>query len=158
MLFTDNGKPFDSTKLSNGKGKGGQATLKYAADYFDIKYRYDTENILEIILPENLPHTVKNPNYTINLNAKDVFGQVQAEGVVLKELVKIPADCEKIIVDIWGEIFPAISCSFAVIDTLLKLKNEGQKVVVYLPENLYYIDTIIQYYSDHSDVNIKIKD
>lgn len=158
VFFIDNGKPFNSSKLLNGNGKGGKATIKYATDFFDIKYRYDTKNILEIILPDDLHNTVKNLNYTINLNAKDVFGKIQAEEAVVNELMKIPADCEKIIVDIWGEICPAISCSYTVIDTLLRLKAKGQQIVVYLPENLYYKDTIIHNYCNHSDVNIKIKD
>jgi len=158
VYFTDDGKPFDSSKLLDGDGRGGKETMKYAADFFEITYRYDTQNILEVILPDNLQDAVMNQSYTINLSAEEVFVQVQTEGFVINKLMRIPTDCKKIILDSYGEFRPSISCSYTVIDTLLKLKGVGQTIVVYVPENLYYIETLNQHYSSRSDVNIKIKD
>ena len=80
-----------------------------------------------------------------------------SERFVLNELMKVPTGCEKIIVDICGQANPAISCSFAVIDKLLQLKSTEQTVVVYLPENLYYKENIIDKYSNLPNVDIKIK-
>ena len=59
-----------------------------------------------------------------------LFGRNQAERLAIKELSKAPARCEKIIVDICGQVNPAISCSYAVIDMLLQLKADSQKIVI----------------------------
>lgn len=158
VIFTDDGIQFDYSKLLETEGRGGKATMEYVAEIFRIAYRYDKKNILELFLPEALDLSTYNSNYTISFDAKDIFGRGQAEGFTIKELSKVPADCEKIIVDICGHVNPAISCSFAMIDMLLRLKNENQKIVIYLPENLYYKENIIDKYSDLSDVDIKIKE
>lgn len=157
VIFTDNGRKFDCTELLKGKGNGGKATIEYATGFFDITYKYDTKNILELSLPNNLDLDITSTNYTINFNAKDIFGRGAAERFVLNELMKVPTGCEKIIVDICGQANPAISCSFAVIDKLLQLKSTEQTVVVYLPENLYYKENIIDKYSNLPNVDIKIK-
>ncbi len=158
VIFTDDGNPFDSTQLLKMEGNGGKATIGYAADLFEMSYRYDTKNILELFLPENLDSPIDNLTHTISFNASDIFGRVGAKSFVINELTRVPTDCEKIIVDICGQANPAISCSFAVIDMLLLLKTEIQKIVVYLPENLYYKEYIINKYSNLPDVDIKIKE
>jgi len=158
VIFTDNGKKFDYTNLLKGEGNGGKATIEYASDFFGITYRYDTKNILEFSLPDNLDIDINNTNYTINFNAKDIFGRGEAERFVSNELMKVPTDCEKIIVDICGQVNPAISCSFAVIDKLLQLKTGRQTIVVYLPENLYYKGDIINKYGNLPNVDVKIKE
>lgn len=158
IIFADNGIQFDYSKLLEREGNGGKATMKYAADFFKLTYKYDAENILELSLPDNQTIVMGSSNYTISLVAEDIFGRGQAEGFVLKELLKVPTNCKKIIVDICGQVNPAISCSFAVIDKLLQLTPIEQAIVLYLPEDLYYKDDIIHKYGNLSNVNIKIKD
>lgn len=116
------------------------------------------KNILELFMLEGLEPSTNNLNYTISFNAKDIFGRNQAERLAIKELSKAPAQCEKIIVDICGQVNPAISCSYAVIDMLLQLKADSQKIVIYLPENLYYKEDIIDKYSKLPNIYIKIKE
>ena len=157
VIFTEDGAPFDYSTLLKNNGNGGKATMKYAAELFEINYRYDTKNILEIVLPNNLDFPKGGSNYTINFNANEFFGRVQAKGFVLNELCKVPMDCKKIIVDICGQVNPAISCSFVVIDMLLKLADK-QNIVIYLPENLYYKEDIIGKYGKLPNVYIKIKE
>ena len=158
VIFTDDGMPFDYSSLLEGKGNGGKATMEYAAELFKIAYRYDDKNTLELFLQEELNPATVSFNYTISFDAKDIFGRGQAERFAMKELSKVPADSEKIIVDICGQVNPAISCSFAMIDMLLRLKTEDQKIVIYLPGNLYYKEDIIYKYNDLPNVDIKIKE
>lgn len=69
--------------------------MKYAADFFKLTYKYDAENILELSLPDSQPIVMGSSNYTISLDAEDIFGRGQAEGFVLKELLKVPTNCKK---------------------------------------------------------------
>ena len=158
IIFTDDGIPFDYSRLLENEGNGGKATMEHAAGLFKITYRYDEKNILELFMLEGLEPSTNNLNYTISFNAKDIFGRNQAERLAIKELSKAPAQCEKIIVDICGQVNPAISCSYAVIDMLLQLKADSQKIVIYLPENLYYKEDIIDKYSKLPNIYIKIKE
>lgn len=158
IVFTDNGRPFDPIKLLEIEGNGGKATIKYATELFGISYRYENQNILELELPENLSISNGDSNHTIHIDANQIFGRGQAESYVVSEFFKVPADSKKIIVDISGQVTPAISCSFAVIDRLLQIRTESQQVVIYLPDNLYYKDNIIHRYCDGTNVIIKVKD
>lgn len=158
VIFTDDGMQFDHSTLLENEGRGGKATMEYARELFRIVYRYDGKNILELFLPENIDPSTNNFNYTINFNAEDLFGRVQTEGFVVKELSKVPVNSKKIIVDICGKVTPAISCSCAMIEMLLRLKSADQKIVIYLPDNLYYKENIIVRYGHLPDVDIKIKE
>ena len=44
------------------------------------------------------------------------------------------------------------------IEMLLRLKTADQKIVIYLPDNLYYKENIIVRYGHLPDVDIKIKE
>ena len=156
VIFTDDGMPFDYSSLLNNNGNGGKITMEYAAELFEISYKYDAKNFLELILPKGFDTSTNN--YTISFNAKDIFGREHAVSFAVKELSKVPTNSEKIIVDICGEANPAISCSFAVIDMLLQLRTDNKKIVIYLPENLYYKENIIDKYGNMPDVDVKIKE
>ena len=148
--------PFDYSSLLNNNGNGGKITMEYASELFEISYKYDAKNVLELILPKGFDTSTNN--YTISFNAKDIFGREHAVSFAVKELSKVPTNSEKIIVDICGEANPAISCSFAVIDMLLQLRTDNKKIVIYLPENLYYKENIIDKYGNMPDVDVKIKE
>ncbi|WP_302761340.1 hypothetical protein [Phocaeicola coprocola] len=157
VIFTDNGHKFDYSTLLENHGNGGKATMGYAAELFGITYRYETKNILEISLPKNLNFPKDDSKYTINFNANEIYGRVQAEGFVLNELRKLPAGCKKIIVDICGQVNPPISCLFYVIDMLL-LKTDGQNIVIYLPDNIYYKKIIIGKYGELQNIDVRFKE
>ena len=158
IVFTDNGVPFDPIKLLEIEGNGGKATMKYATELFGISYKYEEQNILELELPEHLSISNGESNHTIHFDANQIFGRGQAERYILSEFLKVPTDSKKIIVDISGQVNPAISCSLAVIDRLLQIRTENQQVVIYLPDNLYYKDDIMHKYCDEPNFIIKVKD
>lgn len=132
--------------------------MKYATELFGISYRYEEQNILELELPEHLSIRNGESNHTIHFDANQIFGRGQAERYILSEFLKVPTDSKKIIVDISGQVNPAISCSLAVIDRLLQIRTENQQVVIYLPDNLYYKDDIMLKYCDEPNLIIKVKD
>ena len=109
-------------------------------------------------LPENLSISNGDSNHTIRFDASQIFGREQAERYIVSEFFKVPTDSKKLIVDISGQVNPAISCSFAVIDRLLQIRTESQQVIIYLPDNLYYKDDFIHKYCDVTNLIIKIKD
>lgn len=157
IIFSDNGIQFDYSTLIN-KGNGGKDTMKYAVDFFDISYRYEKENTLELTMRNGQSVSDVKTCFTIYFNAIEIFGRGQTQRLIESEFNKIPSYCDKLIVDIGGNINPAISCSYAVFDKLIQLLRADQQAIIYLPHDLYYKEDILQRYSHYANMSIKFKE
>lgn len=154
IIFTDDGREFNPISLLDSDGRGGKQTIQYAAEIFDFVYRHEDKNILKLTYDHDYD---VDSDYYIELKAHEVFGRSEAQKMAFSEFVKIPKN-KKIVIDISGQINPAISSVYAIFDMLLELKSNQQVINIYLPGNLYYKDSLIERYKNNADLRFFVKD
>lgn len=158
ICYRDNGMKFDPLSLMNVQGNGGAETLRYANDFFELKYDYESENSLTIGIADKLFNPFNSEKYVITLKAEDVFGNSEANICAIKKLEAIPDGIHKLIIDITGNVKPAISMTYALFDNLLLLKPDIKTVKIYIPDDLYYKKSLIEKYKGQTTMEFIIKE
>lgn len=156
----DNGNQFNPLDLIGGqiRGRGGMHTISYASKLYKLHYDYDKRNVLTIDIPKNLFANLPQDKYSITFDANEVLGRSEANALAINKLSEIPNGTETLIIDITGKINPAISTSYAFFDRLVSLKPNVNQIIVYIPFDLYYKDSLIAHYSDIENLCFKSKD